>query len=306
MRIGDLSLTALSDGYMAAGVRFSKEVPAFAPSDPHCAMFRDDGMFVCRIGAFLVRTSDRTVLIDAGAGRARSGSAASRTGQIAALLREKGEAEAQIPRTLAKLARMELETGTLPVDLARAGVRPEDVTDVVFTHLHFDHIGWATENGRPYFPNATYRAPRPDLEHFTGMTPHERLVIALFNSTPVPDILAPIADRLEPWDADTTLAPGISVRLVPGHTPGNSIVILHSREQRAMLLGDVVHCPLELMDDDFNLLGDFDQALADRVRVQVARELEGTRTVVSASHFPDAQFGRLLLGQGSREWIPVG
>jgi len=306
MKIGDLSVTGLSDGYMAAPVRFSKATPTFAASDVHCAMFRGDGMFVCRIGAFLIKSGDRTLLIDAGAGRSNGSPIASRSDEIAALLRAQGEPEDQVPRTLANFARLELKTGSLPAELARAGVRAEEITDVVFTHLHFDHIGWATANGRPCFPNATYRAPRPDLEHFKGTTQHERLVTALFGSEPVPDTLAPISGRLEPWDADATIAPGVSVRMVPGHTPGNSIVILHSRDQRAMLLGDVVHCPLELMDDDFNLLGDFDQALADRVRVQVARELENTHTLVSASHFPEAQFGRLLMGQGARKWVPVG
>lgn len=306
MKIGDMSLTPLSDGYMAASVRFSKPVPSFAPSDPHCAMFRNDGMFVCRIGAFLVRSGDRTLLIDAGAGPSHDAAFDSRAAKVSALLREYGEPEDQIPETMARFARMQLKTGTLPADLARAGMRPEDITDVVFTHLHFDHIGWATENGRPYFPNATYRLPRPDLEHFTGATPHEELVTALFDSAPIPDTLAPVLDRLEPWDADTSIAPGVSVRLVPGHTPGNSIVILHSRDQRAMLLGDVVHCPLELMDDDFNLLGDFDQTLADQVRLRVARELENSNTLISASHFPDAHFGRLLIGRGTREWVPAG
>jgi glyoxylase-like metal-dependent hydrolase (beta-lactamase superfamily II) len=306
MKIGDMSLTPFSDGYMAAGVRFSKPVPAFAPSDPHCAMFRNDGMFVCRIGVFVVRSGGRTLLIDAGAGPSSDSAFDGRAAKVGAVLREHGESEEQIPQTLAKFALVELKTGTLPADLARAGIRPEEITDVVFTHLHFDHIGWATENGRPCFPNATYRAPRPDLEHFTGATPHEQLVTALFDSTPIPEILAPVLNRLEPWDADTTIAPGVSVRLVPGHTPGNSIVILHSRDQRAMLLGDVVHCPLELMEDDFNLLGDFDQALADQVRVKVAREIENTDTLISASHFPEAQFGRLLIGQGAREWVPAG
>jgi glyoxylase-like metal-dependent hydrolase (beta-lactamase superfamily II) len=306
MKIGDLELIPLNDGYMAASVRFSKPLPPRATSDPHCAMFRDDGMLMCQIGAFLVRSDERVLLIDAGAGPTHVCRATkSRAAELGALLREQGEPEDQIPLTMAKFARVELETGTLPTCLARAGIRREEVTDVVFTHLHFDHIGWASENGRPYFPNATYRAPWRDLQHFNGATHHERLVTAMFGSTPVPETLAPVRDRLEPWDADTTIASGVSVRVVPGHTPGNSIVILQSRDQRAMLLGDVVHCPLELMEDDFNLLSDFDQALADRAREAVARELEGTDTVISASHFPEAHFGRLLAGKGLREWLTV-
>jgi hypothetical protein len=69
-----------------------------------------------------------------------------------------------------------------------------------------------------------------------------------------------------------------------------------------MLLGDIIHCPLELMDDDFNLLVDHDQALADSVREAYARELEGSDVPVAASHFPGLRFGRLLPGEGTRRW----
>ena len=62
----------------------------------------------------------------------------------------------------------------------------------------------------------------------------------------------------------------------------------------------MVHCPLELMDDDFNLLVDHDQELANRVREAYARELEGTDTVAAAAHFPGLRFGRLLPGETQR------
>lgn len=306
MRIGAIDVVPVNDGYLTAGVRFSKPLPAVAAEEPHCGMFGADGAFRCRIGAFVVRSGDRVLLIDAGAGRTHvcAGPKCDHAAQ-AALLREEGHDEALIPTILASFDRLALTTGTLPDELAQAGVRPEDVTDVVFTHLHFDHVGWATENGRACFPNATYRAPRADLDHFDGSSPHERLNALLFGRPVVAETLAPILDRLEPWDGDIAIAPGVDIRVVPGHTPGNSVVILQSEGQRAMLLGDVVHCPLELMDDDFNLLGDFDQALADRVREAFSRELEGTATLVSAPHFPGAHFGRLLAGEGMRGWAAV-
>ena len=50
----------------------------------------------------------------------------------------------------------------------RYGVQPDDVTDVLFTHLHFDHVGWATQQGRVVFPNATYRCDERDWAHFVG------------------------------------------------------------------------------------------------------------------------------------------
>jgi glyoxylase-like metal-dependent hydrolase (beta-lactamase superfamily II) len=114
--------------------------------------------------------------------------------------------------------------------------------------------------------------------------------------------LAPVADRIETWDRDTNLFPGVDVRLAPGHTPGSSVVVLSDGVARAMLLGDMVHCPLELSDDDFDLLVDVDMELAQRTRVAYARELEGGDIRVAASHFPELRFGRLLRGEGRRRW----
>jgi hypothetical protein len=55
--------------------------------------------------------------------------------------------------------------------------------------------------------------------------------------------LAPVIDRVETWEADQTLMPGID-GAAPGHTSSSVIVV--SDEARALLLGDIVHCPLEL------------------------------------------------------------
>jgi glyoxylase-like metal-dependent hydrolase (beta-lactamase superfamily II) len=114
--------------------------------------------------------------------------------------------------------------------------------------------------------------------------------------------LAPVANRLETWDTDTNLFPGVDVRLAPGHTPGSSVVVLSDGAARAMLLGDMVHCPLELSEDDFDLLVDVDMELAQRTRVAYARELERDDIPIAASHFPELRFGRLLSGEGRRRW----
>lgn len=80
-------------------------------------------------------------------------------------------------------------------------------------------------------------------------------------------------------------------------------MVLSSKAQRAMILGDTVHCPLELTDPDFSLLADMDQALADRTRAAIRRELEGGHVSAAAPHFPGLQFGRMLPGQGKQGWL---
>jgi glyoxylase-like metal-dependent hydrolase (beta-lactamase superfamily II) len=161
---------------------------------------------------------------------------------------------------------------------------------VVFTHLHFDHVGWASQEGVIVFPNATYRCDARDWDHFRE---NER----------VQPILAPIEDRLTTWDADGPLGAGIDVMSAPGHTPGSTIIVLSSGASRGLLLGDVVHCPVELLDDEWAGLGDVDPELAKRTRNALAREIEGTDTPVAAAHFPGMVFGRLLAANGRRSWV---
>ena len=116
------------------------------------------------------------------------------------------------------------------------------------------------------------------------------------------ELIAGAADRFETWTGDGPILPGVDARSAPGHTPGSTVVVLSSGAERALLLGDVVHCPVELVDDEWDGIYDVDPELAKRTRVALAREIEGEPVPVVAAHFPDLQFGRLLAGEGRRMW----
>jgi glyoxylase-like metal-dependent hydrolase (beta-lactamase superfamily II) len=268
MNVGDVTITPVHDG------RFLVPANAFFPSTsvadwaPHQAFLNDDGLLPLELGGFLVRTGDRDVLVDCGAGR-----------------------------------RSEPENGRLLASLRGLGVSPADVTDLVFTHLHFDHVGWATEEGAVVFPNATYRCDSRDWEYFCGPEADESLSQSIFKSMTAIERLGPVASQLETWSGDTSLAPGIDARAAPGHTPGSNVIVLSSGGSRALLLGDVAHCPVELLDSEWAALGDVDQRLARTTREVWAREMEGTGVVAAAAHFPGMRFGRLLPGDGARHWV---
>lgn len=263
MKIGDLVVEPVFDGVMKAPATAFKGTTDEQWA-PHRRFLGADGMLEFALGGFLVRApGDRVVLVDAGIGEG-SGISMSGSGTF--------------------------EGGQLLNSLAAHNVRPDDITDVVFTHLHFDHVGWASRAGAIVFPNATYRCDARDWQHFRG---NER----------VQPVLAPIEDRLKTWEGGGPLAPGIDTMTAPGHTPGSTIMVLSSGTARGLLLGDVVHCPVELLDDEWAGLGDVDPELAKRTRNALAREIEGTDTPVAAAHFPGMVFGRLLSAQGRRSWV---
>jgi len=266
--VGEMRVTAILDG--SIDVPAELMFPSTTADDwaPHRDLLTDDGLLPLPMGGFLVESGNRKILIDAGLGE---------------------------PTPLDGF-------GRLLHNLRANGIEPGTITDVVFTHLHFDHIGWATDaRGDVVFANATYRCHEADLEFFFAPDlPEIQTGKFLGGTISPPDRLAPIRDRIAPFSGDQTLAPGIDVRSAPGHTPGSSVIVLSSGVDRCLLLGDVVHCPVELLDLEWQALGDVDPVLARQTREAWMREAEGGESVVAAAHFPGMQFGRLLKGERGR------
>jgi glyoxylase-like metal-dependent hydrolase (beta-lactamase superfamily II) len=260
MQVGDLGIDGVIDG---AG-RFPPTL-TFKSSTPeqwaaHQDLLDADGLLGFSMGGFLIRDGTRTVLVDLGVGRRRI---------------------------------MGIQGGGFLTALAALGVTPADVTDVVFTHLHVDHVGWAADDeGQPVFPAATYRCAGADWDHFMTGHPGE-----------VAELLAGVRDRFETWDGSGPILPGIDALAAPGHTPGSTVIVASSGSERAMMLGDVVHCPVQLVEDEWGALFDVDPALAARTRTALARELEGSGALIAAAHFPGLEFGRLLRASSGRRWL---
>jgi glyoxylase-like metal-dependent hydrolase (beta-lactamase superfamily II) len=259
MRIGQLLLDPVTDGSGWFPPTTSYRGTTGGQWEPHAGLLGKDGLLGFSIGGFLIRGNGQSTLVDLGLGQR---------------------------------SYFGMRGGAFLMELASLGVRPADVTNVIFTHLHLDHIGWAsTEDGRPVFPRATYRCARADWEYFVdGQDGEER------------QLLAALRDRWELWDHSTPLLAGVDVVGAPGHTPGSSLVVVSSGSQRAVLLGDVVHCPVELLESEWDGLGDVDPELARRTREALAREMEGSEVPMAAAHFPGLAFGRLLRGEGRRTW----
>jgi glyoxylase-like metal-dependent hydrolase (beta-lactamase superfamily II) len=266
MLIGDIDIHPLTDGTFRASPAYFGD---HARPDGHEDLFTRDRMAWLPIGCFLVRTGDRTVLVDAGMGPA---------------MRDDG------PRRL-------LVGGQLLLGLRAAGVSPSDVTDVVCTHLHADHCGWLFDaDAAPVFAQAAIWFGAHDWDHFVTnpdvwMFDHIRNGFRAAGER---------GGRLRPVDHDTTVAPGVTVTMTPGHTPGHLSVIVASRGRRALLLGDAIICPVQLDEPTWRSIGDVDPGLAQRVRERLFRELEDGTTLAAGAHFPELRFGRVLAGQGKR------
>lgn len=264
MKVGAIEILPVLDG---AGTEQSDEVLT-RPGVPdawacHADQLDEDGTLHLDLGGFLVRTGDRVVLVDAGVGTIDNGKYAG---------------------------------GRFLDSLQGLGVAPVDVTDVVFTHLHFDHVGWATKKGEIVFPNATYRVHAADWAHFVDAPDADPGAVRK---------LTPLLDRLETFDADGALAPGLSARHTPGHTPGSTVYIVSDQDERALLLGDVVHSVVELHERDWQAVFDVDPVAASAVRNAIADEVADSTDLVVGAHFPGLRFGRVITASGNRAFRQI-
>ncbi len=132
-------------------------------------------------------------------------------------------------------------------ELAKRGVKPEDVTLVVNTHLHFDHSGGNTRRDGDTlvatFPRASYVFQR--LEWADAMQPNERTRASYF-----PDDFAPLeaAGKLELIDEAVEILPGIRLDRVQGHTRGTQTVRVSDAKRTVFFSSDFMpdrhHLPL--------------------------------------------------------------
>ncbi len=215
----------------------------------------------------MVRSGSRTVLIDAGVGDIQRGN---------------------------------INGGQLLGNLAAMGVTPADIDAVVFTHMHFDHMGWASKRVdatyQATFPKASYRAHQHELDyHYSTVNPmHERFAA----------MATGFESRIETYEDGEEIAPGVTMVLAAGHTPGSSLVVLASRGQRGILLGDTMHCPAQVQHPDWGPMFDVDPVAAHQIRETLVRETAGD-TLVGAAHFPNLSFGRLVSSGTTRIWSAV-
>jgi glyoxylase-like metal-dependent hydrolase (beta-lactamase superfamily II) len=191
----------------------------------------------------------------------------------------------------------------LPQRLAERGLRPEDISLIINTHLHFDHCGGNTrlENGRavPVFPNARYVVQRGELEWARQPSDRDRAGY-------MPEDFEPVAEAGK-WtllDGDTEILPGIELIVVPGHTRDMQCVRLTGDGKTVFLLVDLVptvaHLPLHwMMSYDLYPL-----VTLENKRKWLA-EASGRHWLCVFAHDPNVQAAYLREADGKYEVEPV-
>lgn len=213
MQIGSYSLSLIETGKCAldGGAMFGvvpkilweKQIPADVKN-----------RIETRLRCLLLQGEGRNILIDCGMGHKWSEKAVS-------------------------IYALDYSKNTLEKSLKELNLNKADITDVVITHLHFDHAGGSTEfNGDrvvPTFPNATYHVQKENLEWAQNPKEKDR-------ASYMPEDWRPLQEAgvLKVVDGDMEVLPGIEVKRFYGHTCGIQLPLISDGKTQVFFCGDVI------------------------------------------------------------------
>ncbi|MDE0801470.1 MAG: MBL fold metallo-hydrolase [Rhodospirillaceae bacterium] len=181
-----------------------------------------------------------------------------------------------------------MRSGPFLDDLKGIGLSVNEITHVLCTHLHADHVGWNTRllDGRwvPTFPNAKYLFGRKEMAFWEQD--------ADANHKSWQDSVQPVMDAglSEIVDANHEIEPGVSLLPAFGHSPGHVIVKLDStsqgKTQTAYVIGDVIHHPLQVEHPEWSSQFCWDAKMAGDMRQTVLETVADSGSWLIPAHFP--------------------
>lgn len=226
----------------------------------------DKGQARLNFGCFLITNGDQTIMIDAGIG-----DAVSQEGMTAGLM----------PRAVDAL-----------------GIARDSVEMVVYTHMHYDHIGGSQTGGKLVFPNARHVFHVKEWEHWRMANNDvgkvaQRIMGNLFD--------AGVVDFV---DTDSEVLPGVTAVESFGHTPGHLSVSIISDGTRTLIGGDVSNHPFQVEHPRWSLPVDNDAEQAATTRDRIFEQIKDSDTTFLAAHYPMPGVGKIVTEDGVRVYQP--
>jgi glyoxylase-like metal-dependent hydrolase (beta-lactamase superfamily II) len=183
--------------------------------------------------------------------------------------------------------------GTVPANLAAAGVHPEHIDYVFCTHMHVDHVGWNTtlKDGRwvPTFPNAKYIFSKRELDFWNALPRDEKTLHFVDSVLPIVE-----AKQAVLVEHDYALDDEVWLEPTPGHTPDHVSVHLASKGAQAVITGDMIHSPVQCLEPDWIMRADTQPEQACQTRRAFLERYCETDVLICGSHFPAPSVGHIV------------
>lgn len=263
MTSGDLQIDSISDGHIEFPPDFAFSTIPEAERPALLAQLGIDPTATVHspLNVTLMRQGDRVVLFDVGSGP-------------------------DFVPTAGKLAEA----------LAAVEVSPEDVTDVLFTHGHPDHLwGLLDEFDEPLFPNAALRMGQVEFDYWTdpetvntiGEERQSFAAGAMRRLTAIGDLIKRFADGDE-------VIPGVTALMTPGHTPGHMSFKVGTADAGIFVTGDFVTMLAGFLRPDLGTATDQDPKLAAETRAKTLEMLADEGWRILGYHLPDGGIGKVV------------
>ncbi len=277
-RVGDVTVTALADGYVDLSWEHLPGASADDFSPALSSPFTVGETYRSSINAYLVDIGGQRVLIDTGGAQSAYAS-----------------------------------LGNLESTLAAIGVDPDSIDVILMTHLHADHAGGAFDaEGRPVFANARMMMRAEEYVHYhddAEVTDANRASVTLARRA-----VAAYGGKVTTFDTDGEILPGIASVFLPGHTPGHTGYRIESGDDELLIWGDIVHVPpVQFANPSLGVAFDADRALAEKTRRMILEDAAMHNLKIAGMHLPFPGFGSVeRAGKGYRfasasyEYTPDG
>ena len=186
--------------------------------------------------------------------------------------------------------------GDLLNNLKKAGVEPKDITKVVYSHFHLDHVGWTTveqeEDDDVYeieltFPNAIYYASKVEWVYWEDKTTDPVMSINLKT------FKEPLEGKIYSLEDGEEIIPNLFVKFEFGHTPGLLNLVLKADGKTMWFMGDLVNSEVQFANPHWCYFSDNNEEKSIQKRLKIFDELCKPNTILANTNFLDEAFGYL-------------